>query len=133
MIPVSPPAVAVARPATETITVSRTAGSGRLVSATGGAYPLGALTYLGSSGGRGVLQFDLASGSLLLSGKDGDQISPTRWRLSVDAMRLAEQRRVTGSCDLQLTSDARSYASLSCRGLISPDGERFQVSWRAGS
>ena len=135
MIPVPPPAVAVAPPATGQVTVSRTAGSGRLVSATGAAYPLGALTYLGSSGGRGVLQLDLASGGeLLLSGKDGDQVSPTRWRLKVDAVRLVAQRRVTGMCDLQLTADARSYAGLSCSGSIAPDGERFQVSWRvAGS
>ena len=96
--------------------MSRTPGAGRLVSATGVIYSLGALTYLGSSGGRGVLQLDLASGALLLSGKDGDQVSPTRWRLKIDTMRLISQRSVTGTCDLELTADTRSYASLSCRG-----------------
>ena len=111
--------------------MSRTPGSGRLVSATGVAYPLGALTYLGSSSGRGVLQLDLASGSLLLSGKDGDQVSPTRWRLKIDTMRLISQRSVAGTCDLQLTADARSYVSLSCTGVIKPDDEPFQVTWRA--
>lgn len=130
MIPV-PPAAVGAPAATGTINVSRTLGAGRLVSATGVVYPLGALTYLGSSGGRGVLELYLTSGALLLSGKDGDQVSPTRWRLKIDAMRLSEQRRVAGTCDLQLTADTRSYASLSCTGVIEPDDEPFQVTWRA--
>lgn len=107
----------------------RQTGAGELVSAKA-TYPLGALTYVGPSGGRGVLNLEIGRGRLLMSGRDADQVSPTRWRLKIDTLRLVDQRRVTASCQLEFTPGGGGYAGLTCRGLIQPDGEPFAVRWR---
>lgn len=107
----------------------RQTGAGELASASA-TYALGALTYVGPSRGRGVLDLELGRGRVLMSGRDADQVSPTRWRLKIDTLRLVDQRRVTASCQLEFTRGGGGYAGLTCRGLIQPDGEPFAVRWR---
>lgn len=108
----------------------RTAGSGRWTSPRV-SYPLGSLTYTASKSGRGWLSFEAGLGAVILSGADATRKAPLTWTLKLDRMIVFTARRVTGSCELRLADGGVGYRSLDCDGRTAPDGEPFEVRWRA--
>ena len=97
------------------------------------SYPLGAMVYTTTETGRGVIQLKAGAGAVALSGTEATHPEPRRYRLTIDRIALISQQRAQGVCDLGLSVDGATYQHLSCRGVLGPMHEPFQLTWSASA
>ena len=105
----------------------RAPGSGHLMLAH--RFPLDDLIYTADPSGRWTLTLMAGKGVVVLSGSDADELTPAVYRLHLDVMQISTKRAVTGTCELQLSTDAKVYRELDYTGRVTSTGEEFRILW----